>query len=118
MTSHTLAFAPLIPWPLLAGLALLAVLFLAQPAWRGLTRASEIETYAIAASEFDAKLEAQNARYKVGDDDGVMVLPKEQAVELANRAMDVLEKENRLRGEIDSGKTLAEVAYLQKWEKR
>ena len=53
----------------------------------------------------------------VGDDDGVMVLPKEQAVELANRAMDVLEKENRLRGEIDSGKTLAEVAYLQKWEK-
>ncbi len=42
----------------------------------------------------------------VGDDDGVMVLPKEQAVELANRAMDVLEKENRLRGEIDGGKTL------------
>lgn len=53
----------------------------------------------------------------VGDDDGVMVLPREQAVELANRAMDVLEKENRLRGEIDGGKTLAEVAYLQKWEK-
>ena len=53
----------------------------------------------------------------VGDDDGVMVLPKEQAVELANRAMDVLEKENRLRAEIDAGKTLAEVAYLQKWEK-
>ena len=53
----------------------------------------------------------------VGDDDGVMVLPRAQAVELANRAMDVLEKENRLRGEIDAGKTLAEVAYLQKWEK-
>jgi 3-hexulose-6-phosphate synthase/6-phospho-3-hexuloisomerase len=53
----------------------------------------------------------------VGDDDGVMVLPRTQAVELANRAMDVLEKENRLRGEIHSGKTLSEVAYLQKWEK-
>jgi 3-hexulose-6-phosphate synthase/6-phospho-3-hexuloisomerase len=53
----------------------------------------------------------------VGDDDGVMVLPRDQAVELANRAMDVLERENRLRGEIDAGKTLAEVAYLQKWEK-
>jgi 3-hexulose-6-phosphate synthase/6-phospho-3-hexuloisomerase len=53
----------------------------------------------------------------VGDDDGVMVLPREQAVELANRAMDVLEKENRLRGEIDAGKTLSEVAYLRKWEK-
>ncbi len=53
----------------------------------------------------------------VGDDDGVIVLPRAQAVELANRAMDVLEKENRLRAEIDAGKTLAEVAYLQKWEK-
>jgi 3-hexulose-6-phosphate synthase/6-phospho-3-hexuloisomerase len=53
----------------------------------------------------------------VGDDDGVMVLPRAQAVELANRAMDVLEKENRLRGEIEAGKTLSEVAYLQKWEK-
>jgi 3-hexulose-6-phosphate synthase/6-phospho-3-hexuloisomerase len=53
----------------------------------------------------------------VGDDDGVMVLPREQAVELANRAMDVLEKENRMRSEIEAGKTLAEVAYLQKWEK-
>ncbi len=53
----------------------------------------------------------------VGDGDGVIVLPKAEAVELANRAMDVLEKENRMRGEIDAGKTLAEVAYLQKWEK-
>ena len=53
----------------------------------------------------------------VGDDDGVMVLPRAQAVELANRAMDVLERENRLRGEIEAGKTLSEVAYLQKWEK-
>lgn len=52
----------------------------------------------------------------VGDDDGIMALPKNQAVELANRAMDVLEKENRLRGEIEGGRTLSEVAYLQKWE--
>ena len=60
----------------------------------------------------------QPGDWVVGDDDGVIVLPKAQAVEFANRAMDVLEKENRLRGEIDAGKTLAEVAYLQKWEKR
>ena len=53
----------------------------------------------------------------VGDDDGVIVLPAAHAVELANRAMDVLEKENRLRTEIEGGKTLSEVAYLQKWEK-
>ena len=62
--------------------------------------------------------EIQPGDWVVGDDDGVIVLPRAQAVELANRAMDVLEKENRLRGEIDAGKTLAEVAYLQKWEKR
>jgi 3-hexulose-6-phosphate synthase/6-phospho-3-hexuloisomerase len=62
--------------------------------------------------------EVKPGDWVVGDDDGVIVLPKAQAVELANRAMDVLEKENRLRGEIDAGKTLAEVAYLQKWEKR
>jgi 3-hexulose-6-phosphate synthase/6-phospho-3-hexuloisomerase len=59
----------------------------------------------------------ESGDWVVGDDDGVIVLPRSQAVELANRAMDVLEKENRLRGEIDAGKTLAEVAYLQKWEK-
>ena len=61
--------------------------------------------------------EVHPSDWVVGDDDGVMVLPKAQVVELANRAMDVLEKENRLRGEIDGGKTLSEVAYLQKWEK-
>ena len=54
--------------------ALLVLLFLAQPAWRGLSRASEIETYAIAASEFETKLQAQNSRYKVGDEEGVPVV--------------------------------------------
>lgn len=54
----------------------------------------------------------------VGDDDGVLVLPSEKSVEYANRAMDVLEAENRLRAEILSGKTLAQVARLDKWEKR
>ncbi len=54
----------------------------------------------------------------VGDGDGVMVVPQAEAAELANRAMDVLERENRLRGEIDAGSTLAEVTHLLKWEKR
>lgn len=54
----------------------------------------------------------------VADDDGVIVVPKAQVVETANRAMDVLERENRLRAEIDAGRTLAEVAYLTKWESR
>ncbi len=54
----------------------------------------------------------------VGDDDGVMVIPRDKVVEIANRAMDVLEKENRLRGEIQAGSTLSQVAYLEKWEKK
>ncbi|MHC4661659.1 MAG: 3-hexulose-6-phosphate synthase [Planctomycetota bacterium] len=55
----------------------------------------------------------------VGDDDGVVVIPKEKAVEFANRAQDVLEKENRVRSEIIShGKTLAQVQELLRWEKK
>lgn len=54
----------------------------------------------------------------LADDDGVVVLPQAQAVEIANRAMDVLERENRLREEIRRGSTLAEVAQLLKWEKK
>jgi len=53
----------------------------------------------------------------VGDDDGLVVIPKARATETANRAMDVLERENRLRREIQSGSTLSQVAYLRKWEK-
>jgi len=53
------------------------------------------------------------------EDDGVVTLPRAQAVEMANRAMDVLEKENRVRREIvDEHRTLAEVIELYKWEKR
>ncbi|MFH1789072.1 MAG: 3-hexulose-6-phosphate synthase [Candidatus Altiarchaeota archaeon] len=54
----------------------------------------------------------------VGDDDGVIVIPKEKAVEIANRAQDVLEKENRLRKEIRDGSSLGKVANLAKWEKK
>jgi 3-hexulose-6-phosphate synthase/6-phospho-3-hexuloisomerase len=53
-----------------------------------------------------------------GDGDGVMVLPRAEAVEMANHAADCLEKENRIRGEILSGQTtLAKVTHLLKWEK-
>jgi 3-hexulose-6-phosphate synthase/6-phospho-3-hexuloisomerase len=56
--------------------------------------------------------------YIVGDDDGVVVIPEKKAVEIANRAMNVLEAENRLRKEIDEGSTLAKVTELLKWEKK
>ena len=55
----------------------------------------------------------------VGDADGVVVIPKQRAVEVSNRAMYCLEAENRLRSEIVSGKsTLAKVMDLEKWEKK
>ncbi len=54
----------------------------------------------------------------IGDDDGVMVIPKEKAAEYANRAMDVLERENRIREEIKEGSTLASVTQLLMWEKQ
>ncbi|MBU4133903.1 bifunctional hexulose-6-phosphate synthase/ribonuclease regulator, partial [bacterium] len=54
----------------------------------------------------------------IGDDDGVVVIPKEKAAEFTNRAMDVLERENRIREEIKEGSTLASVAQLLMWEKQ
>jgi 3-hexulose-6-phosphate synthase/6-phospho-3-hexuloisomerase len=54
----------------------------------------------------------------LGDDDGVVVVPKDRAVEFANRAMDVLERENRIRAEIVAGSTLSKVVELLRWEKK
>ena len=54
----------------------------------------------------------------IGDGDGVVAVPQRKAVEIANRAMDVLERENRIRAEILKGGTLSEVMELLKWEKR
>jgi 3-hexulose-6-phosphate synthase/6-phospho-3-hexuloisomerase len=53
----------------------------------------------------------------VGDESGVVVVPQENAVEVANRALDVFERENRLREEIRGGGTLSSVLDLEKWEK-
>jgi 3-hexulose-6-phosphate synthase/6-phospho-3-hexuloisomerase len=53
----------------------------------------------------------------VGDETGVVVIPQEVAVEIANRALDVLERENRIREEIKRGGTLSSVLELEKWEK-
>ncbi|MFO8019436.1 MAG: orotidine 5'-phosphate decarboxylase / HUMPS family protein [Promethearchaeia archaeon] len=54
----------------------------------------------------------------VADASGVVVIPKEKSQEMANRAIDVFEKENRIREEIKRGSTLSEVMYLKKWEKQ
>ncbi len=52
------------------------------------------------------------------DADGVMVIPKAKLAETVNRAMDVLEKENRIRKEINEGSSLGKVTELLKWEKK
>jgi 3-hexulose-6-phosphate synthase/6-phospho-3-hexuloisomerase len=54
----------------------------------------------------------------IGDDDGVIAIPQARATEIANRAMDVLEKENRIRKEIKEGSTLSQVTELLRWEKK
>ncbi|MGD0828285.1 MAG: orotidine 5'-phosphate decarboxylase / HUMPS family protein, partial [Desulfobaccales bacterium] len=63
-------------------------------------------------------VKVESGDWVLGDDDGVVVLPRILAVEYANRSMDVLEKENRLREEIKEGRTLAQVADLLRWEKK
>jgi 3-hexulose-6-phosphate synthase/6-phospho-3-hexuloisomerase len=54
----------------------------------------------------------------IGDDSGVVVVPQEIAQEIANRALDVKEGENRIREEIKSGGSLGSVLKLKKWEKK
>jgi 3-hexulose-6-phosphate synthase/6-phospho-3-hexuloisomerase len=55
--------------------------------------------------------------YIVGDDSGVVVIPKERAYEIARRAKEVEKNESRLFEEIRRGRTLSQVANLKKWEK-
>ncbi|MHC5034818.1 MAG: 3-hexulose-6-phosphate synthase [Planctomycetota bacterium] len=52
----------------------------------------------------------------VGDDDGVVVIPQERAVEVANRAQSVVEREDREMAEIEDGSTLGKVSELMRWE--
>jgi len=52
----------------------------------------------------------------VGDDDGVVIIPQEKAVEVANRAQTVVEREEREMAEIQDGRTLGTVSELMRWE--
>jgi 3-hexulose-6-phosphate synthase/6-phospho-3-hexuloisomerase len=52
----------------------------------------------------------------IGDDDGVVVIPQEKAVEVANRAQTVVEREEREMAEIEDGRTLGTVSELMRWE--
>jgi 3-hexulose-6-phosphate synthase/6-phospho-3-hexuloisomerase len=54
----------------------------------------------------------------VGDESGVVVIPRERAYEVARRALEVRKNEDRIREEIRRGSTLSQVADLIKWEKK
>jgi 3-hexulose-6-phosphate synthase/6-phospho-3-hexuloisomerase len=65
------------------------------------------------------RIEGQDIRtgdWLIGDDDGVVVVPQERAVEVANRAQGVVEREEREMSEIDEGSTLGKVSELMRWE--
>ncbi len=53
----------------------------------------------------------------VADEMGVVVVPQDEAQEIANRSLDVRERENRLREEIQRGSSLSKQLDLKKWEK-
>lgn len=72
--------------------------------------------------EIGTEIEAGGQRVRTGDwvvadDNGVVVIPRERAQEIANRAVDVKEQEDRLRAEIERGSSLSKVLKLKKWEK-
>ncbi len=60
--------------------------------------------------------EIRTGDWIVGDDDGVVVIPQEKVVEVANRAQSVVEREDREMSEIDEGSTLGKVSELMRWE--
>jgi len=71
--------------------------------------------------EINAPIEVCNRKVEpgdwiIGDESGVVVVPRAQAMEMANRAIDVNERENRIREEIQRGSTLAKTQYLAKWD--
>ncbi|WP_202319089.1 3-hexulose-6-phosphate synthase [Archaeoglobus neptunius] len=63
-------------------------------------------------------IEVNPGDWIIADDNGVMVIPKRRAYEIARRALEVKKSEDRIRGEIEEkGRTLADVVELYKWEK-
>jgi len=63
-------------------------------------------------------VEVRPGDWIIGDDNGVVVVPRERAYEIARRAKEVWKAEERVREEIKRGKTLSQVLDLYTWEKR
>lgn len=54
----------------------------------------------------------------IADADGVVSVPREKAVETANRSLAVVEREAQEKAEIMKGSTLGRIAELDKWEQK
>ena len=54
----------------------------------------------------------------IGDQSGVVVIPRERAYEVARRAVEVQKTEVRIREEIRRGGTLGSLSQLLRWEKK
>lgn len=72
--------------------------------------------------EINVPIEIEGVKIRPGDfivaeEEGIVVIPQEKVQEVANRALDVKEKEDRVREEIRRGSTLSQVIDLYKWEK-
>ncbi|MCY2923897.1 MAG: bifunctional hexulose-6-phosphate synthase/ribonuclease regulator, partial [Planctomycetota bacterium] len=95
---------------------------LGLPVWATLTTSHAGDPHGLGQINVPIEIAGQRicpGDWIVADDDGVMVIPAARAVELANRAADVLEAENRIRQEIrDQKSTLAQVVNLKRWEKK
>ena len=90
------------------------------PAWARVIRPNAGDPKGF--GEIGTEIECGGQRVRTGDwvvadDNGVVVVPKEKAQEMANRAVDVKEQEDRLRAEIERGSSLSKVLKLKKWEK-
>ncbi|NOR77756.1 MAG: bifunctional hexulose-6-phosphate synthase/ribonuclease regulator [Methanophagales archaeon] len=62
--------------------------------------------------------EVEPGDWIIGDDNGVVVVPKARAYEIARRAKEVWKNEERVLEEIKRGKTLSQVLDLYVWEKK
>lgn len=62
-------------------------------------------------------VKVNNGDFILADEDGVVVIEKNEIKEMLNRAEMVFENEERVREEIKEGETLSEVIELEKWEK-
>jgi 3-hexulose-6-phosphate synthase/6-phospho-3-hexuloisomerase len=98
-----------------------AILDLEFPAFARHRRSAAGEPKGFGEINVEIKCGDQTVRpgdWIVGDESGVVVIPQEDAIEIANRALDVMERENRIREEIRRGSTLSQVMDIKKWEKQ